>query len=551
MSAGVRSLSPLAHVYVTGHRNPDADSIAAAIGYAELKNRLGDGNSYQPVRLGEPNAQTSWLIERSEAPLPEFLPHVLLRVRDVMRGEFPTACDEEPVRQVGLEMAREGLDLLPIVDSGDRLVGVMTERALARRYVRESREASRLDADTSVGSIVTVLEGALIVGDEHRDVSGRVWVQAMDVSSPTRMEEGDVVVVGDRPDIQRRAVELGAALLVTSNDVRPPDDVLDLARERGTAVVSSTLDSYVSARMITLAAPCRALMDAEPLTVRRDDLIADISEQVKDVHYRAAVAVDSSGRPVGLVTRSDLVGPEPRRVLLVDHAESAQSVPGIEEAEIVEILDHHHIGSIETRVPVAATFDPVGSTATLVVERFRQAGLEPARPTALMLLGAVLSDTVILNSPTTTQRDHAVIEHLERILSLEAEEFGREMFGETSDVSHLPAEEIVAHDAKDYEVSSGKTISISQLETVGDSVLGRRDELLEALGAFREREGHALSALMLTDILAKATDLLVSGENTAVEQAFGRPLEDGVLNLPDVMSRKKQVAPKLMEAATR
>ena len=139
----------------------------------------------------------------------------------------------------------------------------------------------------------------------------------------------------------------------------------------------------------------------------------------------------------------------------------------------------------------------------------------------------------------------------ERILSLEAEEFGREMFGETSDVSHLPAEEIVAHDAKDYEVSSGKTISISQLETVGDSVLGRRDELLEALGAFREREGHALSALMLTDILAKATDLLVSGENTAVEQAFGRPLEDGVLNLPDVMSRKKQVAPKLMEAATR
>ena len=172
--------------------------------------------------------------------------------------------------------------------------------------------------------------------------------------------------------------------------------------------------------MITLAAPCHALMDAKPLTVRRDDLIADISEEVKDIHYRAAVTVDSSGRPVGLVTRSDLVNPEPRRVLLVDHAESAQSVAGIDEAEIVEILDHHHIGSIETRVPVAATFDPVGSTATLVVERFRQAGLEPQRPTALMLIGAVLSDTVILNSPTTTPRDHAIVEHLERILSLDA-----------------------------------------------------------------------------------------------------------------------------------
>jgi manganese-dependent inorganic pyrophosphatase len=202
-------------------------------------------------------------------------------------------------------------------------------------------------------------------------------------------------------------------------------------------------------------------------------------------------------------------------------------------------------------VPVAATFDPVGSTATLVVERFRQAGLEPARPTGLMLLGAVLSDTVILNSPTTTPRDHAIVEHLERILSLRAEEFGREMFSETSDVSGLPAEEIVARDAKDYEVAPGRTISIAQLETVGDSVLERRDELLEALGALREREGHVLSALMLTDILAKGTDLLVTGESAAVERAFGRPAEGGVLNLPGVMSRKKQVAPKLMAATAR
>jgi manganese-dependent inorganic pyrophosphatase len=541
----------LAHVYVTGHRNPDADSIAAAIGYAELKNRLADGDSYQPVRLGEPNAQTSWLIERSEAALPEFLPHILLRVRDVMRDEFPTARNDEPVREVGLTMARQGLDLLPVVDSDGRLVGVMTERALARRYVRESREASHLDAETTVAAIVTVLDGNLIVGDAEERVSGRVWVQAMDVRSPTRMEAGDVVVVGDRPDIQRRAVERDAGMIVTSNDTRPPDEVLQLANERGVAVVCSTLDSYVSARMITLAAPCHALMDAEPLTVRRDDLVDDIAEEVKGIHYRAAVAVDSSGQPVGLVTRSDLVNPEPRRVLLVDHAESAQSVHGIEEAEIVEILDHHHIGSIETRVPVAATFDPVGSTATLVVERFRQAGFEPQRSTAFMLLGAVLSDTVILNSPTTTPRDHAVIQHLERIVSVDAQEFGREMFTDTSDVSHLPADEIVAHDLKDYEVGTGRTISIAQLETVGDSVLGRRDELLEALGALREREGHALSALMLTDILARGTDLLVTGDTSAAERAFGQPTRDGVLDLPGVMSRKKQVAPKLMAATAR
>jgi manganese-dependent inorganic pyrophosphatase len=260
------------------------------------------------------------------------------------------------------------------------------------------------------------------------------------------------------------------------------------------------------------------------------------------------VVVDSSGHPAGLVTRSDLVSPQRRRVLLVDHAERAQSVDGVEGAEIVEILDHHHVGSIETTVPVAATFDPVGSTATLVVERYRQAGMEPAPATALMLLGAALSDTVILNSPTTTDRDHAVVEYLERVLSLDATEFGREMFESTSDVSSVPADEIVTLDAKHYEVGAG-TISIAQIETVGDSVLERKDELLEALAALREREGHALSALMITDILAKGTELLMSGDTAPVERAFGQSADGGMLDLPGVMSRKKQVAPKLMAAA--
>ena len=193
-------------------------------------------------------------------------------------------------------------------------------------------------------------------------------------------------------------------------------------------VVTSPLDSYVTARMITLSAPCRALLDANPLTVRPDDLLSDVADEVKEVHYRAAVAVDSERHPIGLVTRTDLLNPRPRRVLLVDHAEQAQSVPGVEQAEIVEILDHHHIGSIETTIPVRATFDPVGSTATLVIERFRQNGMEPSRPAATLLLCAIMSDTVILNSPTTTERDQAAVEYLGRVLALDPIALGREMF---------------------------------------------------------------------------------------------------------------------------
>jgi manganese-dependent inorganic pyrophosphatase len=536
-------------IYVTGHRNPDTDSIASAIGYAELKRRLDPRNDYVPVRLGPVNAQTAWLLERSGAEAPDVLEHVMLRVRDVMRTSFPSASHREPIRRVGQTMAREDLELMPIVDDDGALAGVLTERTLARRYIRESREATSLaDAAASVQAIVEVTEGRLVTGDE-RDIDGRVWVLAMAVESlPGGIRAGDVVVVGDRPDAQRLAVEIGVALLVTSNGTVPSDEVLALARERGTVVVSSPLDSYVTSRMITLSAPCRALMNAEPLTVRPDDLLADVAEDINDTDYRAAIAVDGGRRAIGLITHAELIDPAPRRVVLVDHAEEAQSVAGVGQAEIVEILDHHHIGSIETRVPVTATFDPVGSTATLVIERFRQNGMEPSPTTATMLLGAVLSDTVILNSPTTTERDRAIIEYLERVLVVDATRFGREMFEATSDVSSVDAEEIVRRDAKEYPVGEGQMICIAQIETVGQGILERHDELLDALERLREAKGYLLCALMVTDILSKSTKMLVAGDHAPLERIFGRPVADGVLDLPGVMSRKKQVAPKLLAA---
>ena len=533
-------------IYVSGHRNPDTDSIASAIGYAELKSRLDPRNRYLPVRLGDCNIQTRWLLERSSAPEPDFLPHVMLRACDVMKREFPVTREDAPIREAGLAMARAQLEVVPVLGAGGALTGIVTERALARRYIRESRQTSTLeDAPTHVQAIADVLEGELLTHGDS-ELAGRVWVHSMDVSSPSGISEGDVAVIGNREDAQRLALELGAALLVLSNGSRPSDAVLELARKRGTAMIVSPADTYVSARMITLAAPCRAFMECEPLTVTTEDLVVDISEQIKETHYGATVVVDAQRRPVGLVTRSDLVSPRRRRVLLVDHAEQGQAVIGVEQAEIVEILDHHHVGSIETRVPVTATFDPVGSTATLVVERFRQNGMEPSRSTALMLLGAVLSDTVILNSPTTTERDHAVVEYLDRVLAVDHAELGREMFEASTDVSDVGAEEIVTRDAKQYEVQSGQTICIAQIEVIGNTLLDRKDELLEALARERQKQGFQLYALMITDVLSKGTNLLVSGDTVSVARAFGVTPRDSQIELPGVMSRKKEVAPKLL-----
>jgi manganese-dependent inorganic pyrophosphatase len=534
-------------VYVCGHRNPDTDSIASAIAYAELKNHLDEGDEYVPVRLGVANAQTTWLLERSGAPLPVLLPHAKLRVRDVMRTEFAIANRSDPVRTVGLLMAPK--DVVPIVDDDGVLTGVLTERALARRYIRESREASRLDARTPVGSIVSVLEGELLCGSADDDVQGRVWVQAMDASSDSHVKRGDVVVVGDRPDSQERAIKTGVSLLVLSNDTRPDEHVLALAREAGAAIVSSSLDSYVTSRMITLSEPVHAFVEGDPLTVGLDDLVDDISEQIKTVHYRAAVALDRDGKPLGLVTRSDLVNPARRRVLLVDHAERAQSVHGIDEAEIVEILDHHHIGSIETRMPVTAVFDPVGSTATLVTERFRQAGIEPSEPTATMLLGAMMSDTVLLTSPTTTERDRVATRWIEGLLELDGLAFGREMFERSSDVADVSAQDLVLRDLKEYELDGDRSLSVAQIETVGSALKDRTSELLEAVEAHRERHDQLLFALMVTDILEQSTTLLVAGAEQLVERAFDKPVVDGAIDLPGVMSRKKQVAPVLLAAA--
>jgi len=537
------------HVYVTGHRNPDTDTIASAIAYAEYKNLVDSENSYAPARLGEVNTQTEWALRRSGAQSPKLLRHIMLRVKDVMHTDLLTAHKDDPLRNVGLAMSKRNIGQVPIVDGGGSLIGLVTERDLARMYIRESRGASTFtESPVSVGAMVEVLEGELLVGEGERVSSGNLWVISMSVDSMGRsMGPGDVVVIGDRSEGQRRAIELGAGVLVVSNGVCPEDEVLAMARERGTAVVLSPLDSYVTSRLIQLSVPCWEVMSKNPLTVDPDDLITEITESVMEVHYRAAIAVDDNNKvPLGVVSRTDLLNPKPRRVLLVDHAEVGQSVKGVEKAQVVEILDHHHIGDIETTTPIPAIFDPVGSTATLVAERYKASGLRPEEGTATMLLAAVLSDTVILNSPTTTERDHEVVGYLERLLGVDAQEFGTEMFEASSDVSGLSAEEIVNRDAKEYATSSGERMSVSQVETVGTSLLERSDELLEALEDLRAHRGYIFAALMVTDIIEGGTELLCAGACALVERAFDSRAENGVIDLPGVMSRKKQVAPKLL-----
>jgi manganese-dependent inorganic pyrophosphatase len=537
----------VATILVTGHRNPDLDSVGSAIGYAELLGRTGE-DEYRPARLGEVNAQTAWALERAGAEAPELLRHVKLRVRDVMVACEVTADAEDPVRGAGLAMAAHGLDVVPVLDGEGAVAGVLSEGALARRYIRESRDASDFSArPVQLQAVCDVLDGEILVTGDG-DVSGRLWVLAMEAQAlKDIVRKGDIAVAGDLPATQLAAIELGVDLLVLSNGTRPSDDVIEAARAARINLIVSPLDSYVSARMIQLAVPVGRIMDPDPLTVEPDDVLEDVTPEILDVEYRTAVVVDPRRRPLGLVGRSARVSPAPRKVVLVDHAEESQSAPGIDQAEIVEILDHHHIGSIETHLPVRATFDPVGSTATLVTERFAAAGLEPSPPAATMLLAAVLSDTVVLTSPTVTDRDRRAAATLGEQIGEDPERFGRAMFEASSDVSELSGGEIVGRDAKTYELERERTAVVGQVEVVGDELLARLPELREALESVREAGGHTIAALMVTDIVARVTTLVVAGEVERVERAFGEKAgEDGEIALPGVMSRKKQVAPKIL-----
>ncbi len=537
----------MSQVYVTGHKNPDTDTIASAIGYAELKNLLDEENYYTPARLGEVNSQTQWALDKSGASSPKRISHIKLRVKDVMSDDVAVAGKNDPLHNVGLMMAERNISQVPIVDDDRLLIGLITERDLARMYIRESRETSTFaESPVSVDSMVEVLQGELLAGEDRKS-SGKLWVISMGVDSMGQsMDPGDVVVIGDRYKGQRRAIELGAGVLVVSNGKRPDNEVLEMAKQKGVSVVLSPMDSYVTSRMIQLAVPCWEVMSEDPLTVNPDSFITDITEQVMEVHYRAAIAVDENNVPIGVVTRTNLLNPEPRKVALVDHAEIGQSVDGVEKAQVVEILDHHHVGDLETNTPIPATFDPVGSTATLLIERYRASELEPEESTAKMLLAAILSDTVILNSPTTTDRDHEMVQYLEELLDLDAKEFGMEMFEVSSDVSDLSAEEIIARDAKEYATNSGEKMSISQVETVGTAVMDRKNELIEALEEKLRENEYVFSALMVTDIIEGGTELLCAGDCTLVERAFDARTKDSIIDLPGVMSRKKQVAPKLL-----
>lgn len=537
-------------VLVFGHRNPDNDSICSAVAYAHLKNITDPDAVYVPARLGPVPPETAWVFERFSVDLPDEIAHVRTRVRDAMTAEAVVARTHDNLLTAGRLMREHGVRALPVTGPGGVVKGLLNQSILAELYIGETEMRGFESMPVSVGRIADVLDGHVLVGDPDLLLSGRVLIGAMEPETMVSyIAAGDTLIVGDRRRTQPLAIEAGAACLIISGGHLPGDDVSALARERGCAIVSSPHNTYTTARLVNLGHAVSGVMDTAPLVVGPDALLAEVAEDLMESTHREALVVDDEGRLIGILTRTNLARGVRRRVVLLDHNELSQSAPGVEEAAVVEIVDHHRVGDVQTASPILFLNMPVGSTATIVAERYRELGVAPPEGMAGILLSAVLTDTVLLKSPTTTSLDHAVAERLAERLGVDAIEFGLEMFRARSAGADFSATDAVSTDLKEYRAGE-LTIGVAQVETVDTSpYLDRAEEVRAALEELRVRRGFDLAMLLVTDVIREGSEVFASGKVRVAERAFGVDLGAGPAWMDGVLSRKKQIAPRLLHAA--
>ena len=538
-------------ILVFGHRNPDNDSICSAIAYAHLKNLSDPARVYAPVRLGPLPAETEWVLRRFGVAAPEQVTHVRTRVRDVMTTDVVTVAPGDTLLTVGRLLAERGVRGLPVIENGS-VVGLVTMQSLATRYAADLTVTGFQDRPVTVAQLVEVLDGRLLVGDGTTMLAGNVLIGAMEPQSMLGyIKRGDVLILGDRRRSQPMAIEAGVACLVVTGGGEPSESVLATAREHGCAVVVTSKDSYGAARLAELSHTVTEIMDTDALTVEPDALLSEAAEDLFASPHREAVVIDADGTLAGLLTRTNVARAGRRQVILVDHNETAQSADGVEEAAVVEIVDHHRIGDVETAAPITFLNLPVGATATIVAQRYRELGVESPTAMSGLMLAAVLTDTVMLKSPTTTDTDREVAEWLANELDVDFVEFGMEMFRARGGGKAFSAEAVVKADLKQYRIGDVPAV-VAQTETVDlDEVLRHRDELVAVMEKMSEDRGYGLFVLMVTDVVREGSELLVVGKRRIAERAFGVSFESGSAWFDGMLSRKKQVAPRLVESTGR
>jgi len=533
-------------IYVLGHKNPDSDAICSAVGYAALLRLRGQTNAVA-ARQGTLRRETAYILNRFGIPIPPLVTDVRPRVADVMTSPAVSVHQDTSLYEVGQLLQDRGIRVVPVVDDDNRLSGVIGIEDLARSFIAgldpDAIDRVRLD----LANVLRALGGTVLVKAPERALRDRVMVGAMQIDSMLNRIEPDILLVmGDRVDAQRAAIEFGVGALVVTGDHPVNQEIIDLARERRVTLVAVPHHTYTTVRLINLSTAVRHVMRAEVRTCYPDDLVDDVRETLQGGATRSLVVVERDGAVVGLISRSNLLRAVHRQIVLVDHNERGQSVAGIEEAEVIGVIDHHRVANFQTRTPPYMRVEPVGSTSTIVGKLFAEEGVEVPAPIAGALLSGILADTLLFRGPTTTSEDRRVATLLAIRAGVDMDQLGGHILQLASDVSDRSAEDLLTTDFKDFTID-GRDLGIGVIETTnGSDVLARRDDLLAAMERLRDEHGYATMLFAVIDILREETTILIVGHEPEVAATFDAPLREAhTIALPGILSRKKHIVPAL------
>lgn len=538
-------------VWVIGHKNPDTDSICAAIAYAALKNETEPDMIFEAKRAGHINEETKYVLEHFGVEEPEYVADVGAQIKDIAYRKTAGVSSHISIKRAWEMMKTLDVVSLPITRKDNTLEGLIVTGDIAKSYMDVLDNRILATARTQFKNIVETLNGTVITGNAHGYfVRGKVVVAA---ASPDAMEEyiedDDLVILGDRYESQFCALEMNASCIIVCSDAKVTRTITQLAEEKDCMIITTPYDTFTAARLINQSMPIKYIMKKEHLiTFELDDYVDEVKEVMSKVRHRDFPVLTEDGHYAGMISRRNLLSMQKKQVILVDHNEKSQAVDGIEGAEILEIIDHHRLGSLETMSPVYFRNQPLGCTSTIIYQMYQEKGVEVSGQIAGLLLAAILSDTLMFRSPTCTQTDRIVAEKLAEITGEQIEELARAMFEAGSDFKNKTAQEIFYQDFKIFHVDD-VNFGVAQLSSMSKSELRQvRKKLIPYLDTALGEQGQDMIFVMLTDILDETSEIIYSGKDAdeLLEQCFGAKDAKGRYVLPGVVSRKKQLIPTLI-----
>ena len=541
-------------IYVTGHKNPDSDSICAAYSYAEFKNLTGDTKAV-PVRLGNVSQETQFVLDYFGAKAQELLKTVRLMVEDLNFDKINPVLPTLSLKSAWNVMKENNMKTLPVADANNHLLGVLSVSNLTSCYMDMWDNTILSKSNTTLENILDTLSAtACYINENLKTFPGKIVVSAMDPKSMVdHINAGDIAIVGDREEAQVALIDKKVSLMIVTGSHTPCENIITLARENGVTVIVTPHDSFTTSRLIVQSVPVEYVMAKENIvSFTNNDLVDDIKDAMAQTRFRSYPVIDENDRVLGMVARYHLISKHKKKVIQVDHNERGQSVDGLEDAEVLEIIDHHRVADIQTSNPIFFRNEPIGSTSTIVAKCFFERGLTPSKTAAGLLCSAIISDTLLFRSPTCTPQDEEICRRLAEIAGISSvEDYAKEMFKAGTSLKGKTVEQIFNQDYKPFSIEDIK-VGIAQVNTMDiDGFMPLKEEMLAYMNEKAKESSLDMVMLLLTDIITEGSQVLVVGERSDIaEKAFNATLVDNTAFLPGVLSRKKQVVPPVTNVIT-